>query len=45
MKDAYAVAVLGFEQTERIVLSSIFGLSARRMPKFVLKVAISPEEV
>ncbi len=35
MKDAYAVAVLGFEQTERIVLSSIFGLSARRTPKFV----------
>jgi CheY-like chemotaxis protein len=34
-KDAYAVEVIGFNQTERIVLSSIFGLSARRQPKFV----------
>jgi len=35
MKDTYAVAVIGFEQTERIVLSSIFGLSARRSPRFL----------
>jgi two-component system, cell cycle response regulator len=34
-KDSYTVAVLGFNQTERIVLGSIFGLSARRVPKFL----------
>lgn len=34
-KLAYAVEVIGFNQTERIVLSSIFGLSARRSPKFL----------
>ena len=34
-KAAYAVEVIGFNQTERIVLSSIFGLSARRSPKFL----------
>lgn len=44
-KDAYAVEVIGFNQTERIVLSSIFGLSARRQPKFVQHstVAFSPD--
>lgn len=44
-KDAYAVEVIGFNQTERIVLSSIFGLSARRQPKFVQHstVAYSPD--
>jgi len=35
MKSSYTVAVLGFDQTERIVLASIFGLAARRSPKFV----------
>lgn len=42
MKDTYAVAVLGFEQTEKIVLSSIFGLSARRNPRFVQAPADAP---
>ncbi len=32
---AYSVAVIGFNMTERIVLQSIFGLAARRTPKFV----------
>ncbi len=34
-KTAFTVAVHGFNQTERIVLGSIFGLSARRTPKFL----------
>lgn len=42
MKDTYAVAVLGFEQTEKIVLSSIFGLSARRSPRFLQAPADAP---
>ncbi|MCW5575630.1 MAG: response regulator [Burkholderiales bacterium] len=33
--ETHAVAVVGFSQTERIVLGSIFGLSARRNPSFV----------
>lgn len=33
-KQSYSVAVLGFNQTEKVVLGSIFGLSARRAPKF-----------
>jgi len=35
MKSTYTVAVLGFDQTEKIVLASIFGLAARRSPKFM----------
>jgi twitching motility two-component system response regulator PilG len=35
MKNTYTVSVLGFDQTEKIVLASIFGLAARRSPKFV----------
>jgi twitching motility two-component system response regulator PilG len=31
----YSVAVIGFSQTERLVLGSIFRLSARRNPRFV----------
>ncbi len=44
-KAAYAVEVIGFNQTERIVLSSIFGLSARREPKFLQhsSVAYAPD--
>jgi two-component system cell cycle response regulator len=42
MKDTYAVAVIGFEQTEKIVLSSIFGLSARRSPRFLQAPADGP---
>jgi two-component system, cell cycle response regulator len=44
-KTAYAVEVIGFNQTERIVLSSIFGLSARREPKFLQhsSVAYAPD--
>lgn len=34
-KSVFSVEVIGFNQTERIVLSSIFGLSARREPKFL----------
>ncbi|MEO6421604.1 MAG: response regulator [Candidatus Nitrotoga sp.] len=34
-KPQYTVDVHGFSQTERIILKSIFGLSARRTPKFV----------
>ncbi|MCW5605714.1 MAG: response regulator, partial [Burkholderiales bacterium] len=33
--EVYTVAIVGFSQTERIVLGSIFGLSARRNPSFV----------
>lgn len=33
--EVYTVAVVGFNQTERIVLGSIFGLSARRNPSFI----------
>lgn len=40
-KTAYAVEVIGFNQTERIVLSSIFGLSARRDPKFLQHTSVS----
>jgi CheY-like chemotaxis protein len=44
-KTAYAVEVIGFNQTERIVLASIFGLSARREPKFLqhTSVAFAPD--
>lgn len=34
-ENTYSVEVLGFSQTERAVLTSIFSLSARRSPKFV----------
>jgi two-component system cell cycle response regulator len=34
-KSQYTVDVHGFSQTERIILKSIFNLSARRAPKFV----------
>jgi serine/threonine-protein kinase PpkA len=34
-KDAYSVAVIGFDETEKIVLSSTFNLSVRRKPRFV----------
>lgn len=40
-KNAYSVEVIGFNQTERIVLSSIFGLSARRQPKFTQHSSVS----
>lgn len=35
LKNQYSVEVIGFNQTERIVLASVFGLAARRSPKFV----------
>jgi two-component system, cell cycle response regulator len=41
IKPAYSVEVIGFNQTERIVLSSIFGLSARREPKFLQHATIA----
>ena len=34
-KSFFSVAVLGFQQTERVFLNSAFGLSARRTPGFV----------
>lgn len=34
-KKKYHVAVVGFSQTERLVLGGIFGLAARREPSFV----------
>ena len=34
-KDTYSVEVIGFSETEQTVLGSVFGLSARRAPKYV----------
>lgn len=34
-KDLYSVEVIGFTETEQTVLTSVFGLSSRRTPKFV----------
>jgi twitching motility two-component system response regulator PilG len=34
-KDTYSVEVLGFTDTEQTVLASVFGLSSRRIPKFL----------
>lgn len=34
-KDTYLVEVIGFTETEQTVLTSVFGLSSRRTPKFV----------
>lgn len=34
LKNQYSVDVIGFNPTERIVLASVFGLAARRSPKF-----------
>lgn len=34
-KDTYSVEVIGFSETEQTVLTSVFGLSSRRTPKFV----------
>ncbi len=33
----YLVDVIGFNETERLMLSSIFGLAARRDPSFMLR--------
>ncbi|MEQ1527257.1 MAG: response regulator [Gallionella sp.] len=33
--DTYSVEVIGFTDTEQTVLNSVFGLSARRVPKYV----------
>lgn len=41
IKPQYSVEVLGFSPTERIVLNSIFDLSARRSPQFVPHSAIT----
>ena len=37
----YTVDVIGFNQTERLLISSIFGLAARRDPSFVQRDAKS----
>jgi two-component system, cell cycle response regulator len=34
-KDTYSVEVLGFTETEQKVLASVFGLSSRRVPRFL----------
>lgn len=34
-KDTYSVEVIGFTETEQTVLASVFGLSSRRVPKFL----------
>ena len=34
-KDTYSVEVIGFTETEQTVLTSVFGLSSRRAPKFI----------
>ncbi len=34
-KESYSVEVIGFTETEQTVLGSVFGLSARRSPKYV----------
>jgi two-component system, cell cycle response regulator len=34
-KNTYSVEVLGFTDTEQTVLASVFGLSSRRVPKFL----------
>jgi len=39
----YLVDVIGFNQTERLLLSSIFGLAARRAPSFLQREANAAE--
>src|SRR6478752_156492 len=39
----YLVDVIGFNQTERLLLSSIFGLAARRAPSFLQRKANAAE--
>ena len=36
-ESSYLVDVVGFNETERLMLSSIFGLAARREPSFLLR--------
>ncbi|MFN0318182.1 MAG: protein kinase domain-containing protein [Burkholderiales bacterium] len=44
-KDAYSVAVIGFDETEKIVLSSTLNLSVRRKPRFVeFDVNVNPND-
>ena len=38
-ENSYLVDVIGFNETERLMLSSIFGLAARRDPSFVQREA------
>lgn len=45
-KDTYSVEVLGFTDTEQTVLASVFGLSSRRVPKFLRHIqADSPPDI
>lgn len=44
-EQSYCVDVIGFNPTERLLLSSIFGLAARRDPSFVQREANSPQPV
>jgi two-component system, cell cycle response regulator len=44
--DTYSVEVLGFTNTEQTVLASVFGLSSRRVPKFLRhKLADAPPDI
>ena len=43
--NSYCVDVIGFNPTERLLLSSIFGLAARRDPSFVQREPNSPQPV
>ncbi|HSN33932.1 MAG TPA: response regulator [Ideonella sp.] len=42
-ENSYCVDVIGFNQTERLLLSSIFGLAARRDPSFAQRDPASPK--
>jgi len=42
-ENSYCVDVIGFNQTERLLLSSIFGLAARRDPSFVQRDPAAPK--
>ena len=44
-EQSHCVDVIGFNPTERLLLSSIFGLAARRDPSFVQREANSPHPV
>lgn len=44
-KESYSVEVIGFTDTEQTVLASVFGLSARRSPKYVRHITSSLPDI
>lgn len=44
-KDTYSIEVIGFSDNEQTVLASVFGLSARRTPKFVKHASIEVPDI